>query len=359
MLKYQEFTSEILYVEMPYEHDNPFNLNSLYDQKLSEIENVVYTRYSVETLYLENEVYKLNVQLINTDSNFLDNSDLTRFSYGDSTIVNVKKNVLKEGRVWTYEEISGEDNVIIIYESTAKMLFGDYKVVGRTLNLGDSSYEIIGILEDTYDVLNYNRIYDVDKDILNVVLYKPLNIELSNQLIDYAVFKSGETDVLKQLIKENISDESVLIDGEEVTSRIESKILSDSRYFLLIIRINTGVVMASLIISIRNFLFSKEYDYHLRRTQGVSVKRLYVLMIFQVCFLVILIILGSIVVSILGSNVVFLSSYNNIYPYVANVRTHDILLISSSYFYISLIFASLYAMKICSKNIINVIRMEG
>lgn len=357
--KYNNFTSEYVYGQIPYNYYNPFVVGGEYDQKLSSVDHVIYTKYVINNYLVEDGSYKIDVYVKQTTSNFIYNADSVDFNFKEDNITNIKKNSLYSGALWTQEDILNNNKVALIYYSTAIFLFQTEDVIGQFLHLGDYSYEIIGLLNDTDDVTQYYRHMKLSDEVYKIVLYTPLYSNALDTYINYYIFLSGNSHEVKEIIETQVTEDARITLREDVISFVRNRAIFESRNFFTVIIINIIILIILMALITKNYIQSKEFDYQLRRTKGMTKNNLYFLIIFQLTFLSILTYLSALILSLFISHIFFYLSYQNFFPYIIYINIADLMLYFGIYLFVLMIFVSVYAVGIISKNIANVIRTES
>jgi len=349
--RYQNFTDDILIVQMHYDSETPYTFSSIFDRKLASIENVLYTQYAINQYIYNKETYQLSVKIKGTSGNFIENYDIVDFYYKTNGLPNVKKNELIYGRVCTNEEYQKGESVGLIYEATAKTIFGKSDATGERLNFGSHSIKIIGILKNTDDIKNYYRTFNNYN--LEFVVYTPITYLKSDSLIDYSIMRSYNNDILKEIITNNISEKMYFYEREDVISKtldIKKEQLSNFYYVIVVTLI---ICVVGLFQLIKNFINQMTFECSIRRTFGATKFEIFSMLVFQNSFVFLLALMLAIVVSIMIIYAYFYFSYRYVYPYLSYIDINIILIIGIAQLILTIAFTTLLSQKIINTNIID------
>lgn len=349
--RYNNFTDDILIVSIPYNADNPYTFSSIYDKKLASIENVIYTQYAISEHYINKGFYQLHVRIKGTSGNFIGNVDCVDFNYQRNSLINVKQNQLKVGRIWSNEEYQEGLAVGIIYESTALRLFGTIDIIDTRLNLGTHTFKIIGILKDTNDIKDYNR--NENNNNLQLVVYTPITYIKGEPLINYSILRSYDNTTLKEIIFDNISEKAEFVERRTVIEEVTNikKTQLDNFYYVIII--TYIICILGVFQLIKNFINQMTFECSIRRTFGALKSDIFSLLIFQISFMFFLALIFSIVTSVLLLYIYFYFNYKYTFPFLSYLDITSILLIGSSLLVLSIMFTTLLSLKVLNTNIID------
>ncbi|MEW6997572.1 ABC transporter permease [Colwelliaceae bacterium BS250] len=131
-------------------------------EKISRANNSPIRRGSSNTGIFNNDSVKLgHLSFVSVDNNFFDTVGLTVLS----------------GRVFSPEEIRGDDEMVILSKTAAQQVAGDEDVIGKVVyTAGGDAMTVIGVVEDVYNPYSHERTQ-------GAMMYFPYSASRSNFVI--------------------------------------------------------------------------------------------------------------------------------------------------------------------------------
>lgn len=189
--EYMSFDKSTVFINHQINNKQRFELEKKLTSQIS-----YYSYYTSELFKFKNEDVKYEIDLqfdvLGVNKDFLNNPvpSLTN----DKLIIN---NKIIKGRTFTDEDFLLKKRVIIINQYFADLIFGEGKGLGKTINLYNNEFLVIGIMSDTNDILDIKK--NIDKSYKNhnnytaeAYIYIPMSLLHNTNNYKYTVIRDTE-----------------------------------------------------------------------------------------------------------------------------------------------------------------------
>lgn len=259
---YRGFPEGVIFIDRAIDFDELDSFSNIYDDV-----NIhpFYFSSEEQTEYQNNNEYAedLMIQRVGVNRDYL-NCTLPSLDVDDS----LEQTELIGGRLFTESDFITGNNVLHLYEATAKLLFGFEDPLGQIININGVEHIIIGILKDTPDVI---RTYS-SEIVEPLRVYVPMDnfSELSGYSKVILQFPNATSSQTDKEVKDFFKAASVSMTYNDIQRKVNfdienTKETIDTVLILLLI-ISSISIMVIMVFGIKERVF----EFGIKRAVGAS-----------------------------------------------------------------------------------------